>query len=440
MKNKILILALFFLVSCSTIDQTKQDNKFIKVKNTKFIKNGKPYYFVGTNFWYGCYLGSPGETGDRERLKLELDMLKSQNIDNLRILAASEESTIKRSLTPAVQTSLGIYNQDLLEGLDFLLYEMNKRDMHAVIFLNNYWEWSGGMGQYNAWTLGGEAVDPGDFSKNWEEFNIYVSSFYRNEEANDYFKVFIKEIVTRKNKFNDRYYFDDPTIMSWQLANEPRPGNGEDGVKHIKHYYQWIDQTAVYIHSLDPNHLVSTGNEGIMGSLGSEEYYLEAHKSSNIDYLTFHLWAKNWGWFDASKIEQTYGETEKKAIAYINRHMELARIMNKPITLEEFGMPRDYESTILKSKTTARDRYFSKIFNVISDSAEAGAAIAGSNFWTWGGYGIKKHDDSIWRKGDPFTGDPPQEPQGLNSVFSTDYKTLDIIKKHGAKMKSFIEK
>jgi mannan endo-1,4-beta-mannosidase len=120
--------------------------------------------------------------------------------------------------------------------------------------------------------------------------------------------------------------------------------------------------------------------------------------------------------------------------------MELARVLNKPITLEEFGMPRDYESTILKSKTTARDRYFSKIFNVISDSAEAGAAIAGSNFWTWGGYGIKKHDDSIWREGDPFTGDPPQEPQGLNSVFSTDYKTLDIIKKHGAKMKSFIEK
>jgi mannan endo-1,4-beta-mannosidase len=125
------------------------------------------------------------------------------------------------------------------------------------------------MGQYNAWTLGGEAVDPGDFSKNWEEFNIYVSSFYRNKEANDYFKVFIKEIVTRKNKFNDRYYFDDPTIMSWQLANEPRPGNGEDGVKHLKHYYQWIDETAEYIHSLDPNHLVSSGNEGIMGSLGS---------------------------------------------------------------------------------------------------------------------------------------------------------------------------
>jgi mannan endo-1,4-beta-mannosidase len=133
-KNKILILALFFSVSCSTIDQTKLDNEFIKVKNIKFIKNGKPYYFVGTNFWYGCYLGSPGETGDRERLKLELDMLKSQNIDNLRILAASEESTIKRSLTPAVQTSLGIYNQDLLEGLDFLLSQMNKRDMHAVIF------------------------------------------------------------------------------------------------------------------------------------------------------------------------------------------------------------------------------------------------------------------------------------------------------------------
>ena len=37
--------------------------------------------------------------------------------------------------------------------------------------------------------------------------------------------------------------------------------------------------------------------------------------------------------------------------------------------------------------------------------------------------------------GDPFTGDPPQEPQGFNSVFDTDTSTLNIISFYGQKMK-----
>ncbi len=436
-KRIILYTVMIALYSCSTIDQIDLETKFIKVKNTQFIKDGKPYYFVGTNFWYGIYIGSSGETKDRERLKLELDKLKSLNVDNLRILAASEESIIKRSLTPAVQTKLEVYNEDLLNGLDYLLYEMGKRNMHAVIFLNNYWEWSGGMGQYNAWTNVGEVIDPGDSSNSWEKYNQYVSSFYRNDKANKYFRKFIKKIITRKNKLNDLFYFEDPTIMAWQLANEPRPGSGEDGKKHIDYYYKWINETAGFIHSLDPNHLVSTGNEGLMGSMGSEEYYLNAHKTRNIDYLTFHLWAKNWGWFDASRSDETYPVTEKNAIDYINKHINLATKLNKPITLEEFGLPRDYENTLRGTLTSARDKYFKTLFSVISDSAKVGAPIAGSNFWTWGGDGFKKHDDSIWREGDPFTGDPPQEPQGLNSVFNTDYKTLKIISDHGGNNEVF---
>lgn len=422
--------------ACSTLNQSISPDQYIKVDGTNFIKNKQKYYFVGANLWYGCYLGSPGKTGDRDRLKLELDKLKSLNIDNLRILAASENSTIKRSIKPAIQTELGVYNVELLEGLDYLLYEMSKRDMHAVIYLNNYWEWSGGMGQYNAWTQGGEAVDPGDFSKNWVEYNKYVSSFYSNKEANDYFKRFIKNLINRKNKFTELYYFEDPTIMTWQLANEPRPGQGENGKKNIDNYYRWIDEMASYIHSIDKNHLVTTGNEGLMGSLGVEEFYLNAHKLESIDYMTFHLWAKNWGWFDANRIDETYPISEKNAVEYINRHIKYARLLNKPTTLEEFGFPRDFEYSLRGTLTSARDKYFKKIFEIVADSAQAGAPIAGTNFWTWGGDGFKGHDDSIWREGDPFTGDPPQEPQGLNSVFNTDYKTLKILKDHGSLMRS----
>ena len=36
-------------------------NPFVTVKNGQFQRDGKPYYYVGTNFWYGAILGSEGQ-------------------------------------------------------------------------------------------------------------------------------------------------------------------------------------------------------------------------------------------------------------------------------------------------------------------------------------------------------------------------------------------
>ena len=40
------------------------------------MQDNKPYYFIGTNFWYGAILGSEGIGGDRERLHDELNFYK----------------------------------------------------------------------------------------------------------------------------------------------------------------------------------------------------------------------------------------------------------------------------------------------------------------------------------------------------------------------------
>ena len=96
----------------------------MRVKGTHFIYNGKPYYYAGTNFWYGCYIGSPGETGDRPRLLRELDSLHAIGLDDLRILAGSEASKKVRGIQPAILRKPGDVDDSLLAGLDFLLAEM----------------------------------------------------------------------------------------------------------------------------------------------------------------------------------------------------------------------------------------------------------------------------------------------------------------------------
>ena len=83
------ILTLLAVVCMSAAGQTDK-GKFVTVENGHFLKDGKPYYYVGTNFWYGAILGSEGQGGDRKRLSRELDLMKKMGIDNLRILVGSD--------------------------------------------------------------------------------------------------------------------------------------------------------------------------------------------------------------------------------------------------------------------------------------------------------------------------------------------------------------
>ena len=284
------------------------------------------------NLWYACYLGSPGVTGDRPRLKRELDTMASLGITNLRLLAASERSTIRRSIKPAIQISAARYDDSLLVGLDFTLDEMAKRHMHAVLYLTNYWEWSGGMAQYMVWATGKEGADPEDPQKGYGAFMDFSAKFYSTPDAVHLYREYIQHIVSRTNSINGRSYHEDPTIMSWQLANEPRPGrDGASGEQNLPVFYRWVDSSARYIHSLDTNHLVSTGSEGMAGCLQAEEVVLNTHRFSSVDYLTFHLWPFNWGWFNPKRIAETLPKSEEKALAYVGLHCAFARQLNKPV-------------------------------------------------------------------------------------------------------------
>jgi mannan endo-1,4-beta-mannosidase len=403
---------------------------FVQSDGTRFTLGGKPYRYVGANIWYGAYLGAKAPIGNRERLKRELDALVKLGVTNLRVLASAEEGPLRNSVKPGFRTRGKAWNPALLDGLDFCLAEMAKRNMKAVLYLTNFWEWSGGMATY-LYYVTGKYVDMGDPAHPWPAFPNATAQFYANKQAVALMHDWVRALVGRTNGITGTPYKDDPTIMSWQLANEPRPGGSPETAKPLlPAFYEWVQGTCALIKSIDRNHLVSTGSEGLKGTVESPEIFLKEHSFPEVDYCTAHIWPLNWSWVDARNLQGTAQKGQVLVEEYIAQHVGYANQLGKPLVIEEFGYPRDGGGYDVESATSYKDAYYKLIYDAVENSVRTGGPIQGSNFWAWNGEGRAAHGDHRYKHGDPFVGDPPHEPQGWYGVFDSDTGTRSVIEKH----------
>ncbi|KAI9138341.1 glycoside hydrolase superfamily [Paraphysoderma sedebokerense] len=179
--------------------------------------------------------------------------------------------------------------------------------------------------------------------------------------------------------------------MAWELANEPRCHSKDGGPARVPKEYEaspycnakkitaWVDAASAYIKSIDSNHLVALGDEGFgmntppefktglsNGALwpfeNKEGVDAEANLGlPNIDFGTFHLYPENW----LATLPQ---EHETFSVNYINYHASLAKKLDKPVFLEEYGAkPEDPE----------KQKHYSYIQNAVAKNAD----IGGSMFW-----------------------------------------------------------
>jgi mannan endo-1,4-beta-mannosidase len=419
-KNFLLIISGF--VICRSAEA---QSGFISVHNGHFNRGTTPYYFVGTNYWYGGLLAlNKDQSKGIERLRNELDFLKLNGINNVRVLAGSEGKGPINGVVrvgPALQVEEGVFDPGFLKGMDNLLYELDKRHMTAVIYLSNNWNWSGGFLQYLKWN--GMIPDSVFYGKTrWSETGDYTSKFYSCDKCIADYLDQVRYVVSRVNSITQRKYVDDPAIMAWEIANEPRP------MCHsaVEAYRKFIAKAAAFIKGLDHHHLVTTGTEGYM-STDDPELYKEIHTGRNIDYLTIHIWPKNWSWFKGTNIRDGMDSVITRTVRYLKFHENIAASLHKPLVVEEFGLPRDDHSYDINAPTILRDLYYKTILTQWEHSKNADGILCGVNFWAYGGEARPIPGQVMWKEGDPYMGDPPMEEQGLNSVFNSDASTWNTV-------------
>lgn len=383
-------MAIFGLFVLSCTGATKSTE--VKVVDSQFVDSfGNPQYFVGTNLWYAGRLAATTE--GMARLEKELDYLCGIGVTNLRVLAVQGED---------------------LDALGKALEQMEKRGMQAVLFLNNAWEWSYGFVNYLEESTGNAYPRPSvdgyqPYMKAMAEFSVTPAAIALNYE-------YVKSVVERFKGSN--------AIFSWQISNEPRCFSSNPANKDA--FVNYIHNTAYLIKSIDPRHMVSTGNEGFMGCEEDMDLVQRINNCKAIDYMTIHIWPYNWKWVREDAIADDVQSAISATADYITRHEEVARNLAKPMVIEEFGYPRDGFQFAKGTPVKGRDALYASVFARVVESQAKGGILAGCNFWGWGGFANPAH--TWWEEGDDYCNDPGQEQQGLNSVFASDESTVAVIK------------
>lgn len=361
---------------------------FVYADGTRFMLDGSTYYYGGTNCYYLTY-----------KSKTEVNNVIEDAADmGLKVIriwghldAGVKTGQVTEDGYPVFTNNMettghkdGVYFQyfdrekgrpvvnqgtDGLERLDYVISKAEQEGVKLLITFTNYWEAFGGMGQYVKWAQ--EAGITG----------LSNDDFYTNETLKGWYKDYIKTLLNRTNVYTGRQYKDEPAVFAWELANEPRcisdPGCKNDIV------YNWAKEMSGYVKSIDPNHMVSVGDEGFYnytyGSVkeSSNSYVWYGANGTDfeklmtigtIDFGTPHIYVDQWG------LEFKGNKTDD--LLWFKKHAETCNANNKPVILEEFG---------IKDKSI-RDSEYTQWYRLLEGNMYEGIEYAGTNYWMIASY------------------------------------------------------
>jgi len=297
-------------------------SSFVERDGTNFVINGERYVFSGVA---NCCIAE-GYTS-RSRVDTFFNAAERVNTDVIRfkIGSAGGQSNCGRSVDGcdlSFQPEPGEYNKTAFKHLDYIIAEAGKRGIRVILPFVDNWG-ATGMDRYIAWSESASEHD----------------DFYSDDRVQELYRGFIEQLVTRTNTITGREYRDDPTILMWELANEPRVDS------RIDPFRTWIEDTAQFIHELDENHLVSTGSD-----IYPEEAYVQNHAINGIDACSIHLWPQNW---DKTDNPATYGTN------YItNRAQHGFEDVGKPVYLGEYGWRVNLQDANAETQIQRRNEMF----------------------------------------------------------------------------------
>ncbi|KAJ3811260.1 glycoside hydrolase [Lentinula lateritia] len=291
---------------------------FVKTSGIHFTLNNDPFTVVGANaYWVGLmnYGVADMNTAFHDIAATGASVVRTWGFNEVTTPDGVAYYQSWSGSTPTV--NLGTNG---LENFDNVVAAAKANGLRLIVTLTNNWcVLNGGMDVYVNQLLG--QGQPHDY-------------FYTNATVIAAYKTYVKTFVTR--------YLNEPGILAWELANEPRclgSTSASSGTCTISTISTWAEEMSAYIKSIDSNHLVAIGDEGFINDPGNPIFVYQPSLGidfaanlniSTLDFGTFHLYPDSWG-----EPANPFGTQ------WIEDHATAMVASNKPIVMEEFGITDD---------------------------------------------------------------------------------------------------
>ncbi|KAG8977403.1 hypothetical protein FRC05_001801 [Tulasnella sp. 425] len=279
---------------------------FVRTSGQKFTLNGSTYTVVGSNaYWLAQF---PATQADLDQAFADIAATGATTVRTLGFNDVTSPSgtyyQIWSGSTPTIN-----YGSDGLGKFDQVVASAKAHGLRLIITLTNNWSDYGGMDVYVKQILGSANHD----------------LFYTDASVIQAFKNYIAVWINR--------YRNEPTILAWYL----------DWKLHHFNYYA-VGEVLTSKALVPVTSVVGIGDEG-MGLAGDTSYPYTTSEGldfatnlaiSTIDFGTAHSYPVGWG--------QT-SDPVGWGSAWITNHATIQKQLNKPVILEEYGVPSNQYST-----------------------------------------------------------------------------------------------
>lgn len=261
----------------------------------------------------------PSNTTSPALLRSMFETAAATGFNTIRALAVGVDKEF------ALATAPGAYSETAFRGLDFAIATAASTGLRPILALTTNWGDTGSVDQFVGWAGAGGH-----------------SSFFTDTRVHALYLDHVAAIANRVNRITGVRFADDPTIMAWNLINEPRcTGCAEGAVA------SWVASVAPAVKKLLPRQLLTVGSEGFYGrgdaNRGANpskagawadnegQSFPRDHAPDAIDFASIHVWPNNW------KESPSLQEGMAFQTRWIAAHIDDAATLGKPLLLEEFG-------------------------------------------------------------------------------------------------------
>ncbi|KAA1477226.1 CEL4a mannanase [Dentipellis sp. KUC8613] len=334
----------------SGTSSTPTSTSFVKVSGQKFTLDGNDFIVAGTNaYWLAQESNADIDQAFSDIAAAGLTTVRTWGFNDV-TTAQNYGAYYQLWQNGKATFNTGSYG---ISRFDYVVSSAKAHGIRLIVTLTNNWSDYGGMDVYVS------QLNPGGTH----------DTFYTNANIIAAYKTYIQEWVTR--------YGDEPTILGWELANEPRCSGSTGSASSACDttggtIFTWASDISAYIKSIDKNHLVAIGDEGWFQEANPPTYpyapgvgvdFVKNLAITTLDFGTYHSYPESWG--------QTANET-LWGVDWITAHAAAQKTANKPVILEEFGV------------TTNQPTTYQLWYNTIISSGQTGDLIwqAGSQLST----------------------------------------------------------